>query len=265
LGCLDITSDSVVIVVKNALGGECLRDTVSQAGALAVNEDSTSFLSPFAVGFYTIDYTILNDATKTKSATITVQAPNLVCNDEINIPFGSACAITVTPDMILEDPCDTIANDTMQYQINIILGSDVGDTIFGTPYPTLTSAQILDAGLNLCTENNTAKVEIIRTFGDVWAETGICDNGDKSAPIFIDQAGGRDTLVLCEVSEDALKAMVTAPTAIDNCVEMPDVAISVEGDLDFSNMCFEPREFIIRYTAEDLCGNKNATVADTKY
>ena len=49
---------------------------------------------------------------------LAVQAPSLVCNDKITVPLGSACSIALTPDDLLENPCDTIT-DTMYYHITL--------------------------------------------------------------------------------------------------------------------------------------------------
>ena len=62
----------------------------------------------FAIGTYTVEYKLKSDTVKATTATLTVQAPTLVCNDEINVPLGSSCAIQLTPDDLLENTCDTI-------------------------------------------------------------------------------------------------------------------------------------------------------------
>jgi len=215
--------DSVIITVTNSQGMVCLDTT------LARSTGGTPVPQIFALGFYTVNYKIKSDdhESKQKNSTITVQAPNLVCNDDIQIPFGSACQIAVTPDMVLEAPCDTISGDTMNYAIKIFFGTkEVASGTAAAP-PVLTSKIIRDNDISLC--GGTARVEITRTFGDVWADD-VCDNGaqiqscsttmtfeDKSAPVFIGHTPGRDTLVACD--GDDLSTLVRMPVAIDNCVD----------------------------------------------
>lgn len=216
---LPTASDSVIVTVTNQAQTECFRDTLSNAAENTVTDT-------FAIGIYTVKYVLLSDqhVDKTITSQITVQAPNLVCNDDIIIPFGSACMVAVTPDMVLEEPCDTLANDTMQYEIEITVGSK---TIKGVA-PILTRDLIKEAGMTVC--NGTATIKITRTYGNVWNQNGstICNNGeqshscstdltfnDASAPIFTSATQSNDTLVACDAA--GLADLITLPTAIDNC------------------------------------------------
>ena len=99
---LTTASDTVTLKVTNQHGDVCLDTLLSKAAAQTVTRN-------FAFGSYKADYTLLSDKAKTKSATFSVQAPSLVCNDDIRVPLGSACMIVLTPDDILEQPCDTIS------------------------------------------------------------------------------------------------------------------------------------------------------------
>ena len=174
--------DSVRAVVTNQHGVECI-DTCLSATAV---DFAASVTDTFAIGSYKVTYTLKSDAAKTTSATFSVQAPSLVCNDEINVPIGSACMIVLTPDDILEQPCDTIT-DTMYYKITITIGSGKTKQTLSTTgggngttvvYPIITKAHLTAAGMTVC--DATAKVKIERTYYETTDTLTFCNNGAKS-------------------------------------------------------------------------------------
>lgn len=262
--CGVAAGDSVRVVITNQAQDTCIDMKLSATGAgglpMAIASDT------FAIGIYTVRYTLCSDPTKIQTSQITVQAPNLVCNDDIRIPFGSACMIAVTPDMILEEPCDTI-QDTMRYNIVIKVN---GVQVASGVNPILSRDLIKAQGGNIC--GGTATVEITRMYLNVWNQGGttICNNGaqsqtcstslffeDKSDPIFTSSVSGTDTLVACDTT--GLAALVQAPTAIDNCDSVV-VTSAFTGIPDFSaNPCFDTLKGIsVVYTATDECGNTSS-------
>jgi len=257
-GCGESIVDSMFVMVTNQAQDTCLTDTLSATpGGFPETLTDT-----FAVGIYTVRYVLLSDPTKVVTSTITVQAANLVCNDNIVIPFGSACQVAITPDMVLEQPCDTI-QDTMRYSITVTVGDQ---TITGAA-PILTKEMIRAAGMTVC--NGTASITITRTFLNVWSST-ICNNGeqshscttelsfnDASAPIFTSAAQASDTLVAC--SAEGLDALITLPDAIDNCDSV--VVTSDYTAPDFANNPCDTQRVTVIYTATDECGN---TATQTK-
>lgn len=253
---LGTVSDSVIVTITNQTQVECFRDTLSKAGGDIVQDT-------FAIGIYTVKYVLLSDPTPTKTITqkITVRAPNLVCNDDIKIPFGSACMIAVTPDMVLEQPCDTI-QDTMRYNIVIKVN---GVKVAEGANPILSRDLVKSQMGSIC--GGTATIEITRTYLNVWNQNGstICNNGaqsqtcttgltfeDKSDPIFTSTAQGNDTIVACDTT--GLAALLTLPTAIDNCDSV--VVTHAFGTLpDFANNPCDTHRITVTYTATDECGN----------
>ena len=66
------------------------------------------------------------------TASINIEPKALVCNDVVNIPLGSNCSVAISPDDLLENPCDTII-DTMYYFITIKgIGKDGNESILAS-------------------------------------------------------------------------------------------------------------------------------------
>ena len=56
------------------------------------------YSADFAIGIYTAEYKLADDTIKTTGPIVfSVQGPSLTCNDDINVPFGSACMIQLQP------------------------------------------------------------------------------------------------------------------------------------------------------------------------
>ncbi|MFK7980818.1 MAG: hypothetical protein AB8G86_12610, partial [Saprospiraceae bacterium] len=265
--------DSVLVIVVNQAGKrDTLRTNLSaSAGGLPPSASKT-----FALGIYTVHYVLLSDPTKRQTSTVTVQAPNLVCNDNVIIPFGSACAVAITPDMILEQPAAAIpggtvggvagadAVDTMSYSITLT----IGDSVYTDGM--LTKERIREAGMTVC--DGTATVSITRTYGNVWG-AGVYNNGtqsqtcstdltfdDASNPIFISAVQANDTIVACSVV-DILKLIGTSTNgveAIDNCdsVRIEVDTAGLRADLTKMDLpCFSKDSVMVTYTAIDECDN----------
>ena len=257
--CGTITNDSTIVRITNAAGKVCVDTCLSKNQNMAI-------VDQFAIGTYLVNYKLKGDTTKTALTYFTVSAPSLVCNDNVRIPFGSACMISITPDMILENTCDTI-QDTMYYQIKIkdsfgnILAAGTGRN---GDYPMLSKDQIPSCSSSL-------EVEITRVYYD-GLDLSICNNGrqastcstnvlfyDNSPPIFT-EAASADTLYACDpnLTEDGL--MVTEPTAIDNCAE---VKVTFQGAAKISagDNC-GITTYLVTWIAVDDCNNM-ATLKDT--
>jgi len=262
--------DSVRLVVTNQHGVVCVDSCLTKAG---VNNAVTD---TFAIGSYKATYTLKSDPTKTSTSIFSVQAPSLVCNDEINIPLGSACMVVLTPDDLLEQPCDTIT-DTMYYNITITLGSGkdavvlktTGTGAVATPvvYPIITADTVKAAGLSIC--DATATVEIERVYYGT-STPAICNNGiqttscettlnfsDDSKP-WINLTPGIDTLIACDTT--GLAALIDV-NGIDNCDD--DVAITYTVTMQETDPCFaaagkaDTTTATVLFTAVDDCGNVN--------
>lgn len=257
--CGTITNDSTIVRITNAAGKVCIDTCLSKNQNMAI-------VDQFAIGTYLVNYKLKGDTTKTALTYFTVSAPNLVCNDNVRVPFGSACAIRITPDMILENTCDTI-QDTMHYQIKIkdsfgnILAAGTGR---GGDYPMLTKDQIPSCSSSLT-------VEITRVYYD-GLDLTICNNGrqtstcstdvlffDNSPPIFT-EAASADTLYACDPNLTEEGLMVTEPTAIDNCAE---VKVTFQGATRLNAVAdCGITTYLVTWIAVDDCNN-TATLKDT--
>ncbi len=260
--------DSVIITVKNQEGMTCLDTTLTATGA------ANAVTKSFGIGAYSVNYTLKADqaASKQKNTSFTVQAPSLICNDNVEVPFGSACAIQLTPDDLLENPCDTI-DGVLSYNITIKIGTGKNakelKTVGGV-YPVIKASDLTAAGMTVC--NATASVTVERTI----AAAGDCNNGpqnasctttlsfnDQSKP-FVTLGAGVDTLIACAGDEAALGELVKkTATAIDNCDT--EVAIAVKSVvIAESDPCMAgdgnaakkgETTATITITATDDCGN----------
>jgi hypothetical protein len=272
---LQVDSDSVRVQVKNQLGIACIDTVLTYKGMANAVWDT------FAVGTYVVEYTLLVDKTKTLTVPFSVQAPALVCNDNINIPFGSACIIQLHPDDLLEQPVDTIT-DTLYYNLTITLGTGKNQVVKTTSnydnhgavsYPVITEEDIKKAGISIC--GGTATVKVERIYYGIGGIATICNNGpqyaacetrvhftDQSAP-FINVPAIRDTLIACDTT--GLSRIITA-TAIDNCDKEVPVTIAVK--LSETDPCFnnngrrDTTTAIVIYTAVDDCGNVGSTTRE---
>jgi len=262
--------DAVTATITNQQGFACLTQVISA-------DAGTSIMDAFGVGSYLVTYTLVADQTKTATSTFTIQAPSLICNDNIEVPFGSACAIQLTPDDLLENPCDELAG-VLSYDITITLGSGKDEVTLSTDggvFPTITAGDLANAGMTVC--NATATVTVARTI----AAAGTCNNGaqtasctstlsfnDQSNP-FITLTSTATALVACDAS--AVASIVSA-SAIDNCDDDVDVEI-LSIVMEEEDPCFAangtPNETsaVITFIATDDCGNTSTlsqTIAITR-
>lgn len=264
-------SDTVLITVKNQRGVICpgfnKRKVVT----------GSSIMGNFAIGIYTVEYVLNSDAKKTTAASFSVQAPSLVCNDDVIVPLGSACEIQLTPDDLLENPCDTSDfQGFMYYNITVRLGNGKvvktttgHDNLGAVTYPVITMKDITDAGMKVC--GGTATVTVERIFyGDRNGDNNpdypfgggmLCTNGiqnascettlsfeDQSAP-FISIATNADTLVACDTTGLARLLNIRG---IDNCTETVPVTYTV--DMSSTDPC-DTSQITVNFTAVDDCGN----------
>ena len=261
--------DSVRLVVTNQHGTICIDTCLTKAGM------NNAVTDTFAIGSYQATYTLKSDTEKKSTSIFSVQAPSLVCNDNINIPLGAACMIVITPDDLLEQPCDTI-HDTMYYNITITLGTgkdakeltttNVGDANKSIAYPVITTDDLKAAGMTVC--NATATVKIERIYYGTTDTLTFCNNGPKSTSCetalnFSDQSipwvsvvPGIDTIIACDTT--GLAKLLDAK-AIDNCDE--ELAVAYTVTLEETDPCFASKGSMdtttatVLFTAVDDCGN----------
>ncbi len=277
-GCTPI-DDSVIVRIRNEHGEVCVDDCISLSGLGGL---STSVNRIFGLGSYAVTFKLKSDTTKTNTQIFSVQAPSLVCNDEINVPLGSACVLVLTPDDVLEQPCDTISG-VMYYNITITLGTGKDAQILRTTghdnagpvvYPVITKEDVRAAGMTVC--NASAVVDIERIYYGLGVPTVIqCDNRTKTASCktnvnfsdqsipFISIVGDIDTLIACDTSG---LARILAAEAIDNCDEEIDITYSVQ--IHEADPCFaengspDTTTATVTFSAIDDCGNIGTKVKD---
>jgi len=254
--------DSQIVRVYNQKGEICLDTCLASTDVVK---------DTFGIGTYLVEYFLKTDTVKTTQGVMSVQGATLVCNDEINVPLGSACDIVLTPDDLLESTCDTIT-DTVYYYITlkgvdkngqpIVLATGGGK---GGAYPSVTKDMIDE-----CDGMITAEIEK-RYYDDL--DLTFCNNGVQSAacevrvnlfdqvpPVFTNISAIADTFRLCSIDLTADALGLPTPTAIDNCeeatVEFVDATILNEG-----GSCDTTRA-LLNWKATDACGNE-ATLAQS--
>ena len=262
--------DSVFLRVFNQHGMACIDTCIG--GDMTVTDT-------FAIGQYRAVWKLKSDTTKTAEKFFSIQAPALVCNDDIIVPLGSACMIVLTPDDILEQPCDTVT-DTMYYNITITLGTGKKQKVLTTTghntgaavkYPIITVADIKAAGLTVCNATATVRIERIyygRT-GTQSLATIPCNNGkqslycettlsftDEMKP-WVDIKSAPDTLIACDTT--GLAALLSAK-GVDNCDD--DVPVTFTVTFDETDPCFKDNgkpdttKITVVFSAKDDCGNE---------
>ncbi len=261
--------DTFCLTIYNAHGVACVVDS-----CVKFNE---VIRDTFGVGLFKAVWKAKKFPEHKVEKTFVVSAPTLICNDEVFVPLGSACALYLTPDMLLESPCDTIT-DTMYYRIDIELGSGKLKTTIsggggpGIPYPTIYKDTLLKYGVaDLCGGNITARVSRI-FYEHMMDDITICTNGmaetscetkvnfdDQTPPFFVNYQN-LDTVAACDTT--GLMASLQIPEVIANC----DTAIVSLADIqliDNVNACATGK-VAIRWKAVDLCGN-TSYLSDTIY
>ena len=251
--------DSFCLTIINSNGEVCLDSCVLANQVIA---------DTFGVGQFKAVWRAKNFPDFTAEKFFTIAAPTLVCNDEVAIPFGSACALSLTPDMLLEGLCDTIA-DTLYYRIDIELGSGkltktiTGGGGPGIAYPTIHKDTLERYGVaNFCQGQLTAKVTRVY-YEYMLDDMTICANGmvetscstivnfEDQSPPFLFSSNGIDTFVICD--NENIEDMLTPPEVAANC-DSAIVSLESVDALNDINVC-STGSVVLRWKAVDLCGN----------
>ncbi len=289
----DIAKDpsKYILIIKNSQGKVCHR-----TGPLEPTfpDPNKLYGADFAIGLYTAEYKLADDTIKTTGPIVfSVQGPSLTCNDDINVPFGSACMIQLQPDDILENTC--APSPVMQYHISVTLGSGKNRKVLNTQietsntplltgsgsyigvtatHPIITKELIEEAGLSIC--GGQAEVTIERVYYEYLEDIDeyvACNSGvqkdkcsttmhfsDFTAPI-VSLASDIDTLVAC--SELEVDSLINH-YIIDNCDK--DATVTFDVAFEESDGCFGRNgtpgvtNAVVTFIASDQCGNTSTTV-----
>ncbi|MFK7979556.1 MAG: hypothetical protein AB8G86_06215, partial [Saprospiraceae bacterium] len=258
----------IQVLVKDASGKVISTDTLNSGQSLSAAKGARSY----PVGCYTVTFTLVsNPAIKTAPAPFCVTSPSLACNGEVNTVFGAACQLSISPDMVLENPVDE--GGGLTYQINFKLDKKVVATGTIANPPVISQDSLVAAGGKAC--KGALTVEIIRYIasGTDTVETVTCSSTlkytDNTAPIFGARMARLDTLIQADTV--GVAKLFNAPTATDNCgsltmessvKEVRNAAGNIITDL--SDICVYPIKVVIKHTAEDECENETtSTTVDT--
>ena len=247
--CGNINDNVRVEVAGNY--GNCIDAIVSKSRGISVTQS-------FAIGVYSIKYTLLSDETKTVSTVFSVGNPNLVCNDKVNISLGSGCSSSLVPDMILENTCDPIPG-IMYY--HIVVKDSYGNTIAeggkNGNYPQISHDMIDACGEDIYTA--TVSMVYFEDFPLAYCNKGVqretCQTEivftDKTPPAF---AVGTSTDIIyncnVELSEKGLEDF--KPAIIDNC---SSTTATFYGATQISATSNCDKTYNVTWLATDACGN----------
>ncbi len=148
--CLTCTSNNVFVNLVAALGG-----APSPGGSWSdLDGAGVSLAVPSNVNFtgvpggdYRFRYTVGGqNGCPVSTATVTVNLSSNLdygCNSQVNVPFGTACQVLVTPDMVLEGGSDGCSGGLV---VNLIdpMGANLGNIITGAQAGQTLIAEVLD-------------------------------------------------------------------------------------------------------------------------
>ncbi|MEM6698423.1 MAG: hypothetical protein AAF599_08505, partial [Bacteroidota bacterium] len=166
------------------------------------------------IGETTVTYTSPLFPSKKVTRTYLILPPTLACNDNVNVSLLNECTVAITPDLILEDPCEFADNlsGTAAYTTDYTVEfTDPAVVIVGT---TLQGFPVADlSGLPCGTRLDVKVTRVIESdcsedFVDVcWGHINI---EDKVAPIIDREVD--EYLIPCFVAgEDFLNVLNSAP------------------------------------------------------
>ena len=248
-----ISNDSLLIKIINGEGTVCM-DT-------CIREDSTFIIDTLAIGTYTIHYSLKADSTVNAERYLAISPPVMVCNDNVKVALGAACSATIRPDMLLENPCDTI-NDTLYY--DIVVTRPNGDTVATGTSKNGAYPWIFKDSVDICGDVNYL-VELTRIYD--YGSAGSCCNQGKIKDVcwgyvsFIDEVAPiiysnvRDTVTLCDLSITHLDTILQKPTLVDNCDSVTLRLFDLE--LIKGDKCDSISTYLAVWKAEDQCGNQS--------
>ena len=256
--CTNVFNDTTLVRIKNSDGIICIDTCLSMQAYM-------SFTAPFAFGSYSVEYKLKIDTTVTQTAFFSVQPRALVCNDTLNVGMDGQCIAWITPDMLLEAPCDSIT-DTLYYEITITVpnGKPGGKIIAqgsgkGGNYPIINKDLIDFCGDVIYT------AEIKRTYYE-GLDLSICNDGiqtnacrtylrfeDKIAPYFLDPVRC-DTIYACDIDMTAAALGLTPPSVNENCDSQMVRYAGVEM-LNLATACDTIDTYLAIWRASDGCGN----------
>ena len=246
-----IANDSLLIKIINGEGRVCM-DT-------CIREDSTFVIDTLAIGTYTVHYSLKVDSTVSAENYLAISPPVMVCNDNVRVALGAGCSATIRPDMLLENPCDTI-NDTLYY--NMVVTRPNGDTIATGTSKNGAYPWVRKDSVDVCGDINYL-VELTRVY-DYGTEGACCNQGQIKDVCwgyvsFVDEAGPtmfsniRDTVIACDLTISHLDTVLQKPIVVDNCdsvnIHLFDLE-PVRGD-----KCDPISTYLAVWRAEDQCGN----------
>ncbi len=269
-------SDTVRAIVRDEHGNACIDMKLKSSGGSGVTP--ASITRNFAIGNYSVEYILVSDPAKKRTVYFSIQGPSLVCNDEVEAPLGAACMITLTPDDILEAPCDTIA-DIMYYNITVTLGFGKDAQVIRTKnfdnhgavtYPIITAEDVEKAGMKVCDAVATVKIERIYYGLQLPAAVNSnCERLEKKVSCetvlrFFDEVKpwisfdlDADTLIACDTT--GLDALLSAK-GVDNCTS-GDLPVTYSVVFDELEPCFndegspDTTTATIHFETVDDCGN----------
>jgi hypothetical protein len=254
-------NDTTFVRVYNTLKEICIDTFLS-------NNKNESFTDTFAFGTYLVEYKLKSDTSIHQHTSFSVEPRALVCNDTLNIGLDYSCASKITPDVLLEAPCDTLA-DTMYYKITILAPDDklpegrviASGTSRSGNFPVITKDMVDFCG------KTVYRAKIQRIYYDSL-NLSFCNNGtqintcwsylrfeDKASPVFLDPVQC-DTIFACDAEMTPAALGLDTPKVKDNCDSVKIVFYEII-EVSPPSVCAPIQKYLAVWHAYDQCGNRS--------
>lgn len=129
-GCVESTP--IVVTVpsySDCLGGSLIVETDCVSATITDNGNGTITVdAPLGETVVTFTSPLFPDKTATK--VLAVLPTTLTCNDDVNVSLINECTIALTPDMLLENPCEVGVYDIFFTDPHVVI---IGTTLDGFP------------------------------------------------------------------------------------------------------------------------------------
>lgn len=190
------------------------------------------------IGETTITFASPLFPSKTATRTYLILPPTLACNDDVNVSLLNECTVAITPDLILEDPCEFADNlsgtapYTTDYTVeftdpNVVV---VGTTLQGFPVADLSGVPCgtrLDVKVTRVIESDCSEDFIDICWGQIHVE-------DKVAPI-LDQDVD-DYYIPCFVAGDDFLSTLNGAAQDGRALSFNLKPLRVAGPADMYNV-----------------------------
>ena len=173
-GCVETTDIVVTIPTYSDCNSGSLIVTSNCADAVIVDNGNGTITVTAPLGETTLTFTSPLFSDKKATKVIALLPTTLTCNDDVNVSLINECTIALTPDMLLENPCDIGTYDMFFTDPHVVI---IGTTLDGYPIADFSG---VPCGTKLDVKvTRSIDVACGKDFVDIcWGQITIEDNVD---------------------------------------------------------------------------------------